>query len=150
MSQVIVFATPVFLLMMLVEWWLSRRANSHTAGRPAYGFSDAINSLSLSILSQLGRLFTKLFTVGLYTLFYNALWKTPDAPLWSTWYSALLALLLYDFCCYWLHRGGHRVALLWAAHKVHHQSLHDNLSTALRQTSSGAPCWGGCVMCPWP
>lgn len=138
MSQIIVFATPVFLLMMLAEWGLSRRANSRTAGRPAYGFSDAINSLSLGILSQLGGLFSKLFTIGLYTLLYNALWETPDAPLWSTWYGALLALVVYDFCYYWLHRGGHRVAVLWAAHVVHHQSQHYNLSTALRQTSSGA------------
>ena len=138
MSQIIVFATPVFLLMMLAEWGLSRRANSRTAGRPAYGLSDAINSLSLGILSQLSDLFTKLFTIGLYTLLYNALWETPDAPLWSTWYGALLALVLYDFCYYWLHRGGHRVAVLWAAHAVHHQSQHYNLSTALRQTSSGA------------
>ena len=138
MSQIIVFATPVFLLMMLAEWGLSRRANSRTAGRPTYGLSDAINSLSLGILSQLSDLFTKLFTIGLYTLLYNALWETPDAPLWSTWYGALLALVLYDFCYYWLHRGGHRVAVLWAAHVVHHQSQHYNLSTALRQTSSGA------------
>ncbi len=138
MSQVIVFATPVFLLMMLVEWGLSRRANSRTAGRPAYGLSDAINSLSLGILSQLGGLFTKWFTIGLYTLLYKVMWNTPDAPLWSTWYGALLALLLYDFCYYWLHRGGHSVAVLWAAHVVHHQSQHYNLSTALRQTSSGA------------
>jgi sterol desaturase/sphingolipid hydroxylase (fatty acid hydroxylase superfamily) len=33
---------------------------------------------------------------------------------------------------------GHEVAVLWAAHVVHHQSQDYNLSTALRQTSSGA------------
>ena len=38
---------------------------------------------------------------------------------------------------YWHHRAGHRVALFWAAHVVHHQSEDYNLSTALRQTSSG-------------
>jgi sterol desaturase/sphingolipid hydroxylase (fatty acid hydroxylase superfamily) len=48
-----------------------------------------------------------------------------------------LALVFYDFCYYWLHRAGHRVAVLWAAHVVHHQSEDYNLSTALRQTSSG-------------
>ncbi|HZW72519.1 MAG TPA: sterol desaturase family protein, partial [Caldimonas sp.] len=36
-----------------------------------------------------------------------------------------------------LRRAGHRVALFWAAHVVHHQSEDYNLSTALRQTSSG-------------
>jgi alkylglycerol monooxygenase len=43
-----------------------------------------------------------------------------------------------DFCCYWLHRAGHRSAVFWAAHVVHHQGQDDKLSTALRQTSSGA------------
>jgi len=46
--------------------------------------------------------------------------------------------VFYDFCYYWLHRMGHESAVLWAAHVVHHQSQHYNLSTALRQTSSGA------------
>jgi sterol desaturase/sphingolipid hydroxylase (fatty acid hydroxylase superfamily) len=49
----------------------------------------------------------------------------------------LFALLLYDFCYYWHHRAGHRVAVLWGAHVVHHQSEDYNLGTALRQTSSG-------------
>ena len=43
-----------------------------------------------------------------------------------------------SFCYYWLHRAGHEVAVFWAAHVVHHQSQDYNLSTALRQTSSGA------------
>ncbi len=47
------------------------------------------------------------------------------------------ALVLYDFCYYWLHRCGHEVNVLWAAHVVHHQSERYNLSTALRQTGSG-------------
>ena len=33
---------------------------------------------------------------------------------------------------------GHESAVFWAAHVVHHQSQEYNLSTALRQTSSGA------------
>ena len=46
-------------------------------------------------------------------------------------------MLLYDFLYYWLHRAGHEVNILWAAHVVHHQSEDYNLSTALRQTSTG-------------
>ena len=48
-----------------------------------------------------------------------------------------IGLVAYDFLYYWHHRAGHRVALFWAAHVVHHQSEDYNLSTALRQTSSG-------------
>ena len=65
-------------------------------------------------------------------------WRcTRELDFWSTWYGVLLALMFYDLCYYWLHRAGHVVALFWAAHVVHHQSQHYNLSTALRQTSSG-------------
>lgn len=48
-----------------------------------------------------------------------------------------MALLAYDLCYYWAHRLGHEVSILWAAHAVHHQSEDYNLSTALRQTSTG-------------
>ena len=48
------------------------------------------------------------------------------------------ALIAYDFFYYWNHRIDHEVGLFWAAHVVHHQSDHFNLSTALRQSSTGA------------
>jgi len=64
-----------------------------------------------------------------------ALWRNDG--FWTAWYGWLLALVFYDFCYYWLHRLGHESAILWAAHVVHHQSQDYNLSTALRQTSSG-------------
>ena len=47
----------------------------------------------------------------------------------------LLALVFYDFCYYWLHRLGHEVAVLWAAHVVHHSSEEYNLAVALRQSA---------------
>jgi hypothetical protein len=49
----------------------------------------------------------------------------------------VFAFVFYDFCYYWLHRMGHERNILWAAHSVHHQSEDYNLSTALRQTSTG-------------
>ena len=131
-SQIIVLATPVFLLLIAAEfaWGVARGSN-------VYRFSDAINSISLGVLSQLGGLFTKVLAIGIYTAIYHSVALFPDRPFWSTWYGALLALVFYDFCYYWLHRAGHEVAVFWAAHVVHHQSQAYNLSTALRQTSSG-------------
>src|SRR5256885_11191439 len=86
------------------------------------------------LLSQTSAVFTQLLRIGLYTLAFDhvALWRN-DA-FWTSIPGWLLALLLYDFCYYWLHRMGHEVAVLWAAHAVHHQSQDYNLSTALRQT----------------
>jgi len=132
-SQIIVCAIPVFLLMMLGEFALARHR-----GVQVYRFSDAVNSLSLGGLSQLSGLFTKLLALGIYSAVYQWVAVFPDMAFWSTWYGVVLALVFYDFCYYWLHRAGHEVAVFWAAHVVHHQSQQYNLSTALRQTSSGA------------
>ncbi len=137
MSKVIVFATPVFLLMIALEfWWGLARARKGT-GHNTYTLSDTVNSVSLGMLSQLGGALSKLLTIGIYTLVFSSVALYPDLAFWKTWYGALLALVFYDLCYYWLHRAGHEVSLFWAAHVVHHQSQQYNLSTALRQTSSG-------------
>ena len=132
-SQIIVLATPVFLLLIAIEiaWGWAK-------GRNTYRINDAVNSISLGMLSQISAVLTRTLRVGIYTAVYShvALWQN-DA-FWQSWGGWLLALVFYDFCYYWLHRAGHEVALFWAAHVVHHQSQDYNLSTALRQTSSGA------------
>jgi alkylglycerol monooxygenase len=137
MSKIIVLATPIFLLFIALEYaWGVLRARKGT-GHDTYALGDTINSISLGILSQLSGALSKLLTIGIYTWAFAhvAVWDT--TAFWSTWYGALLALVVYDLCYYWLHRAGHEMAIFWAAHVVHHQSQHYNLSTALRQTSSG-------------
>jgi sterol desaturase/sphingolipid hydroxylase (fatty acid hydroxylase superfamily) len=130
MVNPIVYAVPVFLALMALEWAVARRR-----GVVVYRAADTVASLSLGILSQGVAVFSKLATLGLYTAVYQhaALWRLPvDSP-W-VWVGALVA---YDFCYYWLHRLGHTVQILWAAHAVHHSSEDYNLGTALRQTGSG-------------
>ncbi|MDI1274348.1 lysoplasmalogenase family protein [Polaromonas sp.] len=132
-SQIIVLATPVFFLLIAIEF-----AWGYAKGRNTYRLNDAINSISLGMLSQISAVFTRLFRVGIYTAIYSSVALFPDQAFWTTWYGWLIALVFYDFCYYWLHRAGHESAVFWAAHVVHHQSQDYNLSTALRQTSSGA------------
>jgi len=136
--QVIVLATPVFLLLIGLEFAVGLVRERRGTGRNNYRLNDALNSISLGVLSQLSGVFSKLLTLGLYSAVYASVALFPDQAFWHSIPGVLLALLFYDFCYYWLHRGGHRVAVLWAAHSVHHQSQQYNLSTALRQTSSGA------------
>ena len=130
-SQIIVLVTPVFLLLMALEFAVGWRR-----GRNTYRLGDALSSVGLGMLSQLSAVFTPLLRVGLYTVVYQhlALWNGNgfwvSLPGWS------LALLFYDFLYYWNHRLGHTVAVFWAAHVVHHQSQDYNLSTALRQPST--------------
>jgi sterol desaturase/sphingolipid hydroxylase (fatty acid hydroxylase superfamily)/uncharacterized membrane protein YhhN len=138
MSKVIVFATPVFFLLIALEFFWSRTRASRTAGQHPYRLNDAINSISLGIMSQLGGVLLKVLTIGIYTVVFSTLAGDPKGAFWNSWYGIVLALIFYDLCYYWYHRAGHVVALFWAAHVVHHQSQHYNLTTALRQTSSGA------------
>ncbi|WP_372527162.1 sterol desaturase family protein [Piscinibacter sp.] len=127
--QIIVLATPVFLLLIAVELLAGLKRGNNT-----YRLNDALNSIGLGVMSQLAGVFSKLMTVGIYSVVFGvvSLWQLSDQSLW-VW---LVGLLFYDFCYYWHHRFGHTVALFWAAHVVHHQSEDYNLSTALRQTSS--------------
>jgi alkylglycerol monooxygenase len=136
MSKVIVLATPVFLALIALEFFWGWRK-----GRDTYRLQDAISSISLGMLSQFTAVFTRLLRVGIYTAVYSWLSLLPEETaraFWTTWYGWVLALVFYDLCYYWLHRAGHESAIFWASHVVHHQSQDYNLSTALRQTSSGA------------
>ncbi|MEQ1660863.1 MAG: hypothetical protein ABL896_19010, partial [Hylemonella sp.] len=70
-SQIIVLATPVFLLLIAIEyaWGVAK-------GRNTYRLNDAINSIGLGMLSQISAVLTRLLRVGIYTAVYGwvALW----------------------------------------------------------------------------
>lgn len=127
----IIFAIPVFMLTILLEAWVA-----HRRGLAVYDIPDAVTSLHHGVLSQLTGAFTKVASLGIYIAVYETYrlteWSLGNVWLW------VLALILYDFCYYWAHRMGHEVNILWASHVVHHSSEYYNLSTALRQTSTGA------------
>ncbi|MDP9892691.1 sterol desaturase/sphingolipid hydroxylase (fatty acid hydroxylase superfamily)/uncharacterized membrane protein YhhN [Variovorax boronicumulans] len=140
-GQIIVLATPVFFLLIAIEFAVGRMRARRGTGHDTYRLADAVNSIGLGMLSQISAVLTGLLRIGIYTAVYSAVALFPKeaaSEFWTTWYGWLLALVFYDLCYYWLHRMGHESAVLWAAHVVHHQSQHYNLSTALRQTSSGA------------
>ena len=139
MSKIIVFAFPVFLAAMAFEMvWDRRQRPVATFVGSTYAFSDTLNSLSLGLLSQVVGVLAKFIGIAAYAWVFDRIALFGQADVWNHWYGWLGALLLYDLCYYWLHRAGHEVAIFWAAHVVHHQSQQYNLSTALRQTSSGA------------
>ncbi|MHC8323333.1 sterol desaturase family protein [Pseudomonas sp. GB2N2] len=126
----ILYAVPFFFVLIAIELLADR-----WRGVSNYRVADAINSISTGVLSTTTGLLTK--GVGLLTytfaLQHLALFDLAADSVW-VW---VFAFVLYDFCYYWLHRMGHERNILWAAHSVHHQSEDYNLSTALRQTSTG-------------
>jgi alkylglycerol monooxygenase len=126
----VLYAIPFFFVLIGLELLVDR-----WRGVSTYRLADSINSLSAGVLSQVSGLLTKglgLLTYG-FAVQHLALFELSAQQTW-VWG---LAFVLYDFCYYWNHRLGHERNVLWAAHSVHHQSEDYNLSTALRQTSSG-------------
>jgi sterol desaturase/sphingolipid hydroxylase (fatty acid hydroxylase superfamily) len=130
-ETIMLYAIPCFFLLIAVELVAAR-----VMGRTVYRLNDALGSLSLGVMSQISGVFTKALSIGIYAvvLEHVSLFELSASSPW-VW---VVGLVLYDFCYYWLHRAGHEVTLFWAAHVVHHQSERYNLTTALRQTSSGA------------
>jgi sterol desaturase/sphingolipid hydroxylase (fatty acid hydroxylase superfamily) len=135
--DLIALAVPFFLLALLIELAVDR-----VRGTGYYRTNDAINSLSAGTLDVTTGYFTKLIP-GVIWAFVFQNFALIDVDL--AWFDLsprglalwALALIGFDFCYYWAHRMGHEISVLWAAHAVHHQSEDYNLSTALRQSSTG-------------
>ena len=128
--NLVIYAVPFFLLAIVVELAYGIWRHNNT-----FRLNDSVGSLFLGTLSQ-ARRFVTLGVGGYVYYLITQYFSLPlmDASHWFTW---VLAMVLYDFCYYWLHRLGHERTILWAAHVAHHQSEDYNLTTALRQTSTG-------------
>jgi alkylglycerol monooxygenase len=133
-SQIIVLATPVFFLLIALEfaWGVRRRAQHlpaerrHQQHQPGHAQPD---QRGVHAAAAGGHLHRRLF-LGLTVPDTARLLDHLAAGCWR-WCSTTSAT---TGCTAW----ATSVAVLWAAHVVHHQSQDYNLSTALRQTSSGA------------
>ncbi|MBL4836794.1 MAG: sterol desaturase family protein [Kordiimonadaceae bacterium] len=120
-------AIPFFIIFMLIELtygWKTRRIR--------YEGKDTLTSLTMSI----GTTIAGALTAGI--VLTAAYWVWENFRIFENLGSSIpifiLAFVLEDFTYYWIHRSGHRIRWLWAAHVIHHSSQHYNLSTALRQT----------------
>ena len=135
--DLLALAVPFFLFALLLELAVD--------GWRKTGYfrtNDAVNSLSAGTLSTTFDYFSRFIPIyvfgavlqnfALFDISLSAFDLSPQGLL--NW---LLVLLAWDFCYYWSHRCGHEVSILWASHAVHHQSEDYNLSTALRQSSTG-------------
>jgi len=124
------YAVPFFLLFIALEiFWGWKKGNN------TYRVNDSVNSLSLGLLSTV----TKFIFLNIGLLVFSRVEQqyaltTLDVESGVAW---VTGLVIYDFFYYWFHRISHERQLFWGSHVVHHQSEDYNLSTALRQTSTG-------------
>ena len=120
-------AVPIFFLLMAIEVAVAWKQKKNI-----FRLNDSVANLGCGIGDQLIGIFSKFFTLGIYTWFFEhyAVFTldTQNPWVWG------VGFLLVDFCYYWYHRESHLVALFWTTHSVHHQSEEYNLSVALRQS----------------
>tara|TARA_B100000700_G_scaffold226776_1_gene250296 strand:- start:348 stop:1586 length:1239 start_codon:yes stop_codon:yes gene_type:complete len=129
-SFLIFLAIPIFFLMICIEL-----VYGYLKGKNNYRLNDTITSINIGLISR----FPTILNLGFQGLTFSYvatnmnLFQLPiSSPF--TW---IFAFVLYDFLYYWMHRFHHEYKFLWATHVVHHHGEEFNLSTALRQTSSG-------------
>ncbi|WP_374764593.1 sterol desaturase family protein [Yunchengibacter salinarum] len=128
LPNVVQWAVPGFILLVALEM-----AYGHFSGKVRFEGRDTATSLIMGLgNSVIGGLTAGAFLVLSYQVWQWRLWDLGHA-----WWVFLLAFVLDDLAYYWIHRLGHRMRWMWAAHVIHHSSQHYNLSTALRQTWTG-------------
>tara|TARA_B110000503_G_C7124154_1_gene403809 strand:+ start:396 stop:1487 length:1092 start_codon:yes stop_codon:yes gene_type:complete len=125
----IVIAAPVFVILVVIE-----RLAAHVKKRNIASFQDSITSINVGLLSQFVKSTGAVISIFMYIKIEEKVgafeWDAGSALTW------IFALILYDFCYYWVHRAGHEVNLFWASHITHHSSEEFNLSTAMRSSST--------------
>ena len=123
-------AVPAFTILILAEMIIGWKT-----GRARYEGKDTMTSMLMGLGSTVaGALSAAVFIGFSYWVWENFGVFDMGAALWVF----ALAFVLDDLAYYWIHRMGHRMRWMWAAHVIHHSSQHYNLSTALRQTWTGA------------
>ena len=139
MAEVLYYAFPYFVLLLIVEFLSFRHLESD--GLVGYDLRDSRTSITMGIGNVIINVGWKFAVLAVYALLYElAPWHLPTDA-WGVWVALFFA---DDFSYYWFHRVSHESRVFWASHVVHHSSQHYNLSTALRQTwvpMTYAPFW---------
>lgn len=127
-GNVVVLTIPIFFALVAFEFWYQGRKGVNVGT-----FRTAASNVLCGLLERLFLIFTFGFLFWSYTIVSD--WVVPILP-WSfdpsSPWTYLIALVVSDFCYYWLHRIHHSVGFLWAAHVVHHQPQEMNFTVGLR------------------
>ncbi|MCZ2101356.1 MAG: sterol desaturase family protein [Chitinophagales bacterium] len=127
-AQVLNYAIPFFLVLILIEYIAGFRMGHHTLR-----LFDTISSLSSGITNVVKDV------LGLSIVIISYQWMVSKLAVFhleSTWLLYVLAFIGIDFSGYWVHRWSHEVNVFWNRHVVHHSSEEFNLPCALRQSAS--------------
>lgn len=123
LPPVIIYAIPVMLSLVLMEYVLNLREN-----KKVYEGKDFWASVVIGIGNLIVSAILKAASFGLILFFYNLVpWGIP-----YTWWSFFIAIVALDFFRYWSHRIAHEQRWLWATHVTHHSSENYNFGVSFR------------------
>ncbi|MDX2302641.1 MAG: sterol desaturase family protein [Microscillaceae bacterium] len=123
LSEVILWAVPIMLGLVLLEWIVSMIYNHQV-----YEGKDLLASIGIGIGNLIVSAFIKTVLFSCALLVYNFVpWSIP-----ITWWSFLLCIVWLDFCSYFSHRISHENRFWWSTHVVHHSSEQYNFSVSFR------------------
>ena len=131
MTEVLYYAIPFFVLLLVVEALSFRYARDGDHDLVGYEVRDTRTSLTMGLGNVVVNVGWKAVVVAAYAALYELTPLRIPADAWWAW---VLLFLGDDVSYYWFHRVSHENRVFWASHVVHHSSEHYNLSTALRQT----------------
>ncbi|AOL22207.1 Sterol desaturase/sphingolipid hydroxylase, fatty acid hydroxylase superfamily [Erythrobacter litoralis] len=131
------YAVPLFVIAVLAEmiWARFKRPD-------AYEPKDTLLSLTFGLGSTVAGALLGGFALYVFIEAYEYRILDFGDEWWALWWAWPLCFVLDDLKYYWVHRAGHRIRWMWASHVNHHSSQHYNLSTALRQSWTGAFTFG--------
>ena len=123
-TNVYAFITPIALIFIFLEiffcWYYKKTYIT---------FSEAIANFGTALGNQtMNVLVAAAVFVSYGYLYENFRLFTIEI----NWLTAILLLLGVDFVFYWVHRWGHSINILWAAHSPHHSAEEMNFFVALR------------------
>jgi sterol desaturase/sphingolipid hydroxylase (fatty acid hydroxylase superfamily) len=152
MTEVLYYAIPFFILLLIAEAASFRHLDHDHEDLIGYEFTDSRTSLTMGLGNVIINVGWKAVVVVAYAGLHEL---TPLRLHASDWWVWVLIFFADDFSYYWFHRISHESRVFWASHVVHHSSTHYNLSTALRQTwtpMTSLPFWAPLALLgfsPW-
>ncbi len=117
--------TPIAIFFVLLEI-----AACFVFKRKYINFQEAVANFGTALGNQTTNL---LVAAGVYEVYgwLHANYRIAG-PLEMTPLNFILLLLGVDFIFYWVHRWGHELKIMWAAHSPHHSAEEMNFFVALR------------------
>jgi len=123
-ANVYTYITPIaigFILLEVFFCWFYRK-NYISFGEAVANFGTTLGNQTVNVL----------VAVAVY-FFYGYLWENFRIfTIELNWWTFIVLLLGVDFVFYWVHRWGHAINIMWAAHSPHHSAEEMNFFVALR------------------